>query len=96
MEVKPLHTKVEKEIQLTNGSIILEQPTGFPRGESNLYYILHEGKIVWKAEKPAPQSLFSRLKLNDDGDTLSAYTNDGYACDLDLRTGKLLNQSKIQ
>jgi hypothetical protein len=96
MDNEPLHTKVEKSIQTVLGEIILESPDGFPRNESNLYLVSKEGGIVWKAEKPDPVTLFSRARLNEDGESLSTYTIGGHACDLDLRTGKLISQTKIQ
>jgi hypothetical protein len=96
MEITPLHTKVEKSIQLTVGMIVLEDPKGFPLDESNLYYVLFDGKIQWRAEKPSAQTLFSRIRLNDDGQTLSSYTLDGHSCELDVQTGKILSQTRIQ
>lgn len=96
MEIQPLHTKVEKTISAMIGEIVLESPNGFPRGESNLYTLSQSGTIIWKAEKPVPDALFTRVKLNEDGNTLSAYTTSGHACDLDLKTGKLVSQTKIQ
>jgi hypothetical protein len=96
MEVTPLHTKVEKIIQLTVGVIVLEDPKGFPHKESNLYYVSLDGKILWHAEKPDAQTLYSRVRLDDDGQTLSTYTLSGHACELDLDTGKILSQTKIQ
>ncbi len=96
MEITPLHTTVEKIIQLKAGMIVLETPAGFPRMESNLYCVDMHGKILWQAEKPMIDTLYSRLRLNDDGQTLSTYTLSGHACDLDLATGKILNQTKMQ
>ena len=96
MQIKPLHTKVEKDIQLTDGTIVLEDPKGFPRNESNLYLLAYDGKIVWHAEKPDPQTLYSRIRLNDDGQTLGTYTLSGHACELDAQTGKILSQTKLQ
>jgi len=96
MEIKPLHTKVEKSIQIMHGTIVLESPNEFPRTESNLYCISTEGKIVWKAEKPEPSTLYSRMKLNEDGATRSTYTLSGHACELDLGTGKILSKTSIQ
>ena len=78
------------------GTIVLENHSGFPRYESNLYCIAANEKIVWKAEKPDTSTLFSRVKLNEDGDTISAYTIGGHACELDLRTGKLLSFTVIK
>lgn len=95
MEGTPLHTKVEKIIQTRLGDILLESPHGFPLNETNLYLISKNGEVVWKAEKPDATTLFSRMRVNEDGQTLSTYTIGGHACDLDLRTGKILSQTKI-
>jgi len=95
-DIKPLHTKVDKSIQTSYGTVVLENATGFPRGESNLYCISAEGKIVWKAEKPDSYTLYSKVKFNEDGLTLSTYTVGGHACDLELKTGKILSKMSIQ
>jgi len=96
MDIQPLHTKIEKSIQTSYGTIVLESPTGYPRGESNLYCVSQDGKIVWQAEKPDPYTLYSRARLGDDGLTLSTYTLGGHACDLDPQTGKILSKTSIQ
>ncbi len=91
MDVEALHTKVEKTIQINAGVIVLENPVGFPYNDTNLYLISQRGEIIWKAEKPVPGTAFSRVKLNEDGDTFSAYTLGGHACELELRSGKLIS-----
>ncbi|HQV93823.1 MAG TPA: hypothetical protein PLA27_09300 [Anaerolineales bacterium] len=96
MDIQPLHTKIDKTIQLTTGVLVLESSIGYPRGESNLYQVAPNGKILWKAEAPEGNTYFSRVKLNDDGETFSAYTVHGHACELDLRTGKLISFTSIQ
>lgn len=96
MELQPLHTKIDKSIQTRVGSIVLENPDRFPYSESNLYCIAPNNKILWKAEKPDPDTLYSRVKLNEDGATLSAYTIGGHACDLELNTGKIVSQTTIK
>ena len=95
MDITPLHTKVEKLIQLNKGTIVLEDPKGFPRDESNLY-LSADGTILWSAEKPEPRTLYSRVRLTDDGQTLGTYTLNGHACELDLETGKILSQTRLQ
>lgn len=95
-DIHPLHTSVEKLVQVGRGQVVLENPRGFPRNESNLYLVSAGGEILWKAEKPEPNTLFSRIALNEEGETLSTYTIGGHACELELKTGKLLSQSKIQ
>lgn len=96
MDIQPLHTKIEKTIQTMFGHVVLESPEGFPRSDSNLYCVASNQKIVWKAEKPDSDTLFSRVRFNEDGDTLSAYTIGGHACELELRTGKLISQATIK
>lgn len=97
MDIQPLHTKIDKMIQTMVGEIVLENPTGFPRGESNLYCVTpHTGTIVWQAEKPDPYTLYSRVRLNEDGATVSAYTIGSHACELDPRTGKLISHTVIK
>ncbi|MCC6501007.1 MAG: hypothetical protein IT313_12145 [Anaerolineales bacterium] len=96
MEIQPRHTKVEKTIQLTTGVLVLESPSGFPRNESNLYLLASSGKILWSGEKPDANAYFSKVRLNEDGETLSAYTVNGHACELELRTGKLLSHTSIK
>jgi hypothetical protein len=91
MEVKPLHTKVEKVIQVTAGMIVLESSIRYPYEESNLYLIGLDGKVIWQAERPDPNTFFTRVKLNEDGYTFSAYTLGNQACELELKSGKLIS-----
>jgi hypothetical protein len=95
IEMEPLHTQILKTIQTMVGTIILEDPRGFPREKSNLYQLTKSGEMAWQAEKPEPAGLYNRVMLNTDGNTLSAYTVTGRACELDLVSGKLLSQAKI-
>ena len=76
--------------------IVLEATDGFPKNETNLYCISAEEKIVWKAEKPDPYTLYTRVKLTEDGATISTYTLSGHACELELSTGKILSKTSIQ
>jgi len=96
MNVQPLRTKVEKTIQTLYGTIVLESPNEFPRPECNLYCLSPDGGITWQAEKPEQYTLYSRMKLNEDGTSLSTYTLSGHACELELRTGKILSKTSIQ
>jgi hypothetical protein len=91
MDVAALYTQIDKVIEVNAGVIVLENPQGFPRNDTNLYLVNRQGEIVWKAEKPDPYTFFSRVKLNDDGSTLSAYTVGSHACELDIKTGKLVS-----
>ncbi len=95
-EPKPLHTKIEKIIQVRLGKVILEAYHGYPLDKSNLYFVSEEGETVWFAERPAPDAHYIRVKLEDDGKKLSAYTTGRHACDIDLDTGKLISQIEFK
>ena len=96
MDIQPRYTKISKTIQTMYGLVVLEEPNGFPRNETNLYCITPNGKLVWSAEKPEARTLYSRVRLTEDGTTLSTYTIGGHACDLEPGTGKILSQASIQ
>ena len=94
MQITPLHTSVEKTIELKKGTVVLENPVGFPINETNLYLIDSNGEILWKAEKPALNILFTKMKLNEDS-SISTFTNSGQFCDIDIETGKLISSSNF-
>ena len=93
---QPRHTKIEKVIALRGGNVILEDHVRYPLSESNLYFVSEFGELIWYAERPAPDAHFIRVKLDDDGLHLSAYTTGRHACELDLKTGKLLSQIEFK
>ena len=95
-DIDPRHTKIDKLIPTVIGTIVLENHARFPSAESNLYCVGDYGRMVWTAEKPEASALYTKVKLNDDGETLSAYTAAGHACELNLRTGKLISQAVIK
>jgi hypothetical protein len=92
---EPLHTQIQKTIQTMAGTVILEDPSGYPFSASNLYHLNKDGEMLWQAEKPEPAGLYNRVMLNTDGNSLSAYTVTGKACEIDLYTGRLISQVKI-
>jgi hypothetical protein len=92
---QPRHTKIEKEIVTALGVIILEHPVGYTRNESNLYCLSNDGKVVWYAELPEANVLYSRVRFDDQGEKLLTYSTRGHACEIDLRTGKLLSKISI-
>lgn len=94
--LKPRHTKIVKVIALKAGNVILEDHIRYPLSESNLYFVSEDGKSIWDAERPAPDAHYIRAKLDDDGLQVSAYTTGRHACELDLKTGKLLSQIEFK
>jgi hypothetical protein len=94
--VSPRHTKIEKIISVATGSAILEDHKGYPLGESNLYFASENGEVIWHAERPSPDAHFIRVRLNEDGRSLSAYTTGRHACEIDLKSGRLLSQIEFK
>lgn len=95
-EIKPRHTKVEKVIQVKSGYVILESYSGYPLDQSNLYLVAENGETTWYAERPAPDAHYIRVRLEDDGMRLSAYTTGRHACEIDLNSGKLISQIEFK
>ena len=91
-EESPRHTRISKVISVPAGKAILEDHTRYPPDECNLYFLAENGDVVWNAERPASETQYIRVKLNEDGRTLSAYTTNSIACEIDIKTGKLLSQ----
>jgi len=94
--IPPRHTKVDKVINSVVGNIVLENPVGYARNESNLYCVSPMGKVIWFAELPEPGVLFTRVKFDDLGEKLVTYSTRGHACEVELRTGKLLSKILMQ
>jgi hypothetical protein len=91
-EITPRHTKITKVIEVSTGKAILEDYNQFPLKECNLYFLSLNGDLVWLAERPELDAHYIRMRLNEDGRSLSAYTTGRHACEIDLKTGKLLSQ----
>jgi hypothetical protein len=94
MEITPLHTRIEKLIELRRGTVVMESPEGFPVDGSNIYMLSPSGETLWKAEKPKPNTLFTKVKLNEDS-SLSTFTSNGQFCDLDIETGRITGTSNF-
>jgi hypothetical protein len=91
-EIDARYTRIDKTIDSVVGKVVLETAASYPRDESNLYCVSTSGKIVWFAERPDDGSHYSRVRFDDQGEKLLTYSTHGHACELDLKTGKLLSQ----
>lgn len=94
--IESRHTQIEKTIDSVVGKVVLENPASYPRDESNLYCISTAGKVVWFAERPDDGSQYSRVRFDDHGEKLLTYSTRGHACEVDLKTGKLLSQVSMK
>lgn len=94
--IAPRHTKVVKVIDIREGKVILEDHVRYPLNESNLYFLSEDGELIWLAERPAPDAHYIRVKLDEGGKQLSAYTTGRHACEIELKTGKLISQIEFK
>ena len=94
--IEPRHTKIEKTIDSVLGKVVLESPNSYPHEESNLYCIASNGSIAWFAERPEGGAHYSRVRFDDQGEKLITYSTHGHACEVDLKTGKLLSQISMK
>ena len=94
MQITPLHTSIEKLIELKIGVVVMESPNSFPVKETNIYLVAPNGDVVWKAEKPSANILFTKMKLNEDG-SISTFTNNGQFCDINGEDGKIISSSNF-
>ena len=95
-EITPKHTSIAKVIEVSGGKAILEDHNRYPLAESNLYFVSSAGEAVWEAERPSPDAHYIRMRLNEDGLSLSAYTTGRHACEIDLKSGKLLSRLEFK
>jgi hypothetical protein len=92
----PRHTNIEKIIDTVSGKIVLENPTSYPRDESNLYCVSTDGGVIWFAERPEDGAQYSRVRFDDQGEKLITYSTRGHACEVDLKTGKIISQTSMK
>jgi hypothetical protein len=90
------HTKIEKVISIKSGKVILEDHNRYPLNESNLYFLSDRGELIWSAERPTPDVHYIRVKLDMEGEKISAYTTGSHACDIDLKSGKLISHIEFK
>ena len=96
-DIEPRHTKIAKVISVTSGKAILEEHARYPVGESNLYFVSEERgtRLVGRtARRRTPTT--SGCSLNEDGRSLSAYTTGRHACEIDIKSGKLLSHLEFK
>jgi len=94
--LNPRHTQIEKTLDTVAGKVVLENPASYPRGESNLYCLGADGAVVWFAERPEGWVHYSRVRFDDQGEKLLTYSTRGHACEIEVKTGKLLSQISMK
>ena len=85
-------TKIVQLFPLGENVVIREDYYQFPRNSSNVYCVDGALNTVWMAELPHPTDVFANSVIQAEG-VLRCITWDGYTCDIDVNTGKLLKRS---
>ena len=91
--IKPLNTKIEETQKLKNGFLIRECYYDYPKGKSNIYKIDLSKKIVWYAELPFEDDVYSNsIILKEDYFICSSWK--GVTCHISLEDGNI-TESKL-
>lgn len=72
------------------GTLIREDHYGYPPTESNLYMVDAQGVPLWFAERAMPDDAFANPIRYSGGLSFKCGSWNGFECQIDLRTGKLL------
>ena len=96
MEIKPLHTKIEKQENTDIGIAVLESYYEYPKGKSNLYVINNEGEIIWFGKLPTERDTFVEFKYDLVRNVIVAWTWEGIMCDIDLVSGKTIKEKFVK
>lgn len=87
--IKPISTKVEKIIEVSEEKfIVLEDYFGF-EGVSNIYCVVND-IIIWYAEKSQPNDKFVNM-IKIDVDSIFAFTWNGFKEKINSKTGKIID-----
>lgn len=87
--IKPISTKVEKTIEISEERIVvLEDYYGF-EGISNIYCIENDC-IIWFAEKSQLNDIFVNM-IKSDVESIYAFTWNGYRVEINTQTGIILD-----
>ena len=91
MKLIPRHTKIVETIETPFGTVVRENYYKYPESESNLYMIGPKNIILWFAERPMIDDAYANSIRQTKNETIKCSSWKGFDCEIDLRTGKLLN-----
>ena len=85
------HTKIVQLVPTSYGALVREDYLGYPETESNIYMVGPDGNVQWYAERAMDKDAFSN-PIHDLGSaTFKCASWNGFDCEIDLRTGKLIH-----
>ena len=91
MDVHPRHTRVVETITTAFGVVVREDYYGYPTAESNLYMVDANGLPVWFADRAMDDDAYANPIRKSGESSIKCASWNGFDCEIDLNTGKLLN-----
>ena len=86
---EPLGTKIVQVLVKGDGIILREDYYQFPAGRSNVYCLDQDLALKWAAELPMPTDVYANPVI-DRGETLECGSWQGFTCQLDPGSGKIV------
>jgi len=89
---EPLGTRIVQFLAIESGVVVREEYLGFPPGDSNLYCLDSNLKVVWTAELPMDGDAYANpFFVTLEGITCTSWN--GVTCVLDPTTGRIRSSS---
>ena len=85
-------TQIVQLLPVGENVVVREDYYEFPRGASNVYCVNAQLETIWEAELPHPTDAYANPVV-EDASALRCASWDGFTCDIDPQSGRLLKQS---
>jgi hypothetical protein len=89
--IAPRHTRAVEAVETAFGTLIREDYYQYPRHESNLYMVDSGHQPVWFAERAMEDDAYANPIRRMADDKIKCASWNGFDCEIDLRTGKLVH-----
>jgi hypothetical protein len=91
MVLSARHTKILEQITTPFGTLVREDYFGYPETESNIYLVDFTGHAIWHAERAMEKDAFSNPIHHLTETCFKCSSWNGFDCEIDLETGKLIH-----
>jgi len=92
----PRHTRVVETVVTAFGTLVREDYRHYPNEESNLYLVDSANTVLWFAQRAMPDDSYANPIVVLGNDKVRCYSAKGIECDIDLKTGRLLNAEVVR
>ena len=91
MALSPRHTKIVEAIVTPHGTLVQEDYYLYPKHESNIYMVDNQGDLLWFAERAMDDDAYANKIRKSSDTTVKCASWNGFDCEIDLLTGKLVH-----